>query len=43
MNEYIKNSFLMEGGYKLTKDYSAEAEAHVFSGGAVNPMQYRFK
>lgn len=39
----MENSFLMEGDYKSTKSYTVESEAHVLSGGAVNPMQYRFK
>lgn len=43
MNMYIQNSFIMDGDYTAKKEYTVESEAHVFSRGKVNPMQYRFK
>jgi len=39
---YMKNSFLMDGDYKLGKPHTIESEAQQLSGGQVHPMQYRF-
>lgn len=39
MKMYMENSFVMNGDHTKTKDSSFESEAHIISGGMVNPMQ----
>lgn len=35
---YMKNSYIMDGDYKLGKPHTVESEAEQISGGTVHPM-----
>ena len=43
MLKFMENSFVMEGDYQDEYNLSPESEAFMFSGGTVQPMQWRFK